>query len=576
MNEQEVQVFETVFSQRNIEVKIFKSNSGSYLELMKYKPDAILMEFPEKENEQLHLIKLIRGNKKLSKAGLICYGNHSFNEKEQQYRSIGVKYYFTRPLKISYFFNSLIQSVGPDLEKLISNESEESEDEKSKELDLLLKPDVPGSQKIDIMVKHVGKLMAFPYSIAKIVQLTASDKSSANELAQVIRSDASIATSIIKLSNSVVFSSLNREINDVKDAIVRIGFDETKKVTLGLAVMQLLDQQEKNFGFNRHEFWYHSLATALISEKLAKAINYPNPSLAFLCGLLHDYAALLYDEFFGVVFEVIMENTYSRRCTFDEAGHNVLNINQNEFMLHLFKKWNMPKDLLVALRGLQKFPSEVNGATEEQNKLIKAVGFADILAKSARIGRSCDEILHPIPDAILKDIKLNIGIKDIYFDSIFTQVNLFVDYLGLDRKTLPVQMFKPSIKEKTLKMAVVEKKRSLFESHLFYLEHTGFAQKKHDNIEDLEADWDEISMVVYNLKEGEKFKGYENIYTALSTKSKPGLIFYYDQQGGLDHPKNPLIKSLSCKIDAQLINIAIKEIMCDDVEIAEIIEPNAK
>ncbi len=567
VNQQEVQILETVLTQRKFEVKIFAPSTGSYLEIMKFKPDAILMEMPNREVEQIHLVNLIRGNKKIGKLPILCYGHHTERSREKQYALIRISKYFQRPLKISNIFSALIETVGPDIEALINGAVEKEGDERAKDILLIMKPDTLGSQKIDLMVKHVGKLMAFPFSIAKIVQLTGSENSSASELANVIRSDASIATNIIKLSNSIFFSSRNREIKDVVDAIVRIGFNETKKIALGLTVMQLLDNNEKNFGFDRQKFWYHSLGTALIAEKLAKSINYPNPSLAFLTGLLHEFAALLYDEFFGELFETLMEHTTKNRCTFVDSGLELIKLDQNDFMGEMFKSWNMPKDLIVGLKEHTRFLTINESLPQEQSQLAKIVGFSDLLAKSANIGRSCDEQIHEIPDTLLQQFKLPIGIRKIFFDSIYSQIDLFVMLLNLEKTEHPNTKFKSPTGETSLKMVVLRTKRQLYSPHLFYLEHLGFEEVVVDSTEALQEKISDIDLVVYNISDEGAYESIEAMANIVKESSIPSLLFYNSPGSEETLPKIDNCKVLLTLIDTVEICEAVKEVMGEAVTI---------
>ncbi|MGL1904184.1 MAG: HDOD domain-containing protein [Fibrobacterales bacterium] len=556
--------------QRKFDVVVFPASTGSYLEIMKFKPNAILMEMPAREVEQLHLTNLIRGNKKMAKLPILTYGNHTQRSREKQYTQARITKYYQRPLKISNIFNALIETVGSDIEKLINGDTEGEADERAKDILSIMKPDMLGSQKIELMVKHVGKLMAFPFSIAKIVQLTGSEKSSAAELANVIRSDASIATNIIKLSNSVFFSSRNREIKDVVDAIVRIGFNETKKIALGLTVMNLLDKKEKNFGFDRQEFWYHSLATALIAEKLSKAVNYPNPSLAFLAGLLHEFAVLLYDEFFGEIFEVVMEHANQEHTTFVDAGIDIIKLDQNDFMAEMFAEWNMPKDLIVGIKGHTKFLNVNEGLPTEQSMLIKLVGLGDLLAKAARIGKSCDEVLHPVSDTLFQQLKLPIGIRRIFFDTIYSQIDLFVSLLNLDKSEFPLHIFKKPASEERLKMVILKKNTTIYEPHLFYLEHTGFDLVTFSDPEDLIGKVTGVDLLIYNTNDEGGFEELEDLHTIVKELNLPSLIFYPNPQNATIIPDLPQSAKVLTTLDATQINNAICTVMGNKVEITPI------
>ncbi len=567
INEQEVKILETVFIQRKFEVRVLSPNTSSYLELMKFKPDAVILEMPQKDQEQIHLAKLIRSNKSLSGCALLTYGSHSVSAKSKHYQMVGIRHYFPRPLKISFFFDSLVSSLGQDIEKLINGDQTAEKDERTKDIMSLLKPDVAPTHKIELLVKHVGKLMAFPFSIAKIVLLTGSEKSSAAELANVIRSDASIATSIIKLSNSVFFASRNREISDVLDAIVRIGFDQTKKVALGLSVMQLLDKDEKNFGFNRQQFWYHSLATALISEKLAKAISHPDSSLAFLCGLLHDFAVLLYDEFFGEIFEVLMETTLTRNITFTDAGIELLKFDQNDFMDELFVQWNMPKDLRTALKGFHSFLSVNEGLPQNDVQLIKAIGFAELLAKSAHIGQSCDEILHEVPESLLQQFKFGTGVRDGFFEQIYNQINIFVMLLNLESCDFPTQLFPGKSESEPRRLLIIKSTFSLYDPHLFYLTHTGFENVPFPSAEDITDElMGTIQLIVYDIADSENFSDLEEQHSIIQDFGKPSLIFYRSDNSKASIPELINSITLHTNLDAKQIFEAVNTLLLVEIE----------
>ncbi|MGL1933995.1 MAG: HDOD domain-containing protein [Fibrobacterales bacterium] len=561
-HQQEVHIFDTAFSQRKFETKKFPPFVGSYLELLKFKPDAILLELPQDDREQLHLVNLIRNNKKLSSTSLICYGNELTIAKRKQYNSVGILNYYPRPLKISRIFQALIKLIGPEVEKLLH----ETQTEQSAKTQLvLLSPKTPMHEKIEIMVEEVGKLMAFPNTIGKIVDLTHSDNSSTHELAQVISTDASIATSIVKLSNSVVFSSLNRDITTIHDAIIRIGFEATQQVAIGLSVIQLIDTKEmKTPGFNRTEFWYHSLATALFTEKLAKRANHPNPALAFLCGLLHDYASLLYDCFFEDIFEMLIEHTHSNNCSFAESGLSLLRLDQNIFMAELFSKWNMPRDLILTLEESSNDISD-SDLPHDQSTLIRAVTLADQFAKASRIGRSSDEILYSIPHELFSRFRLEEDFPGSFFKSTLKKISFFIDYLGVEHKELPETIFSPSSGATPLTLGIINNTGRPFDSHLFYLTSTGFTEKPIGSPQELLEQSHSLSLAIYYCIDNESAETISAYQKSIKENSIPTLIFYSDSAYKALFSPNDTVRTFHTTTDAQSINSGIKELLGDSI-----------
>ncbi len=114
-------------------------------------------------------------------------------------------------------------------------------------------------EKLLIMRNHITKLLAFPATVANILRVTQSESSGAGDLSLVIKTDPAVAAEILKAANSVHFARGGTRISNVKEAIVRIGFMESKKLALSLSVFKLKQHSNFTTGFNHIEFWFHSL-----------------------------------------------------------------------------------------------------------------------------------------------------------------------------------------------------------------------------------------------------------------------------------------------------------------------------
>jgi HD-like signal output (HDOD) protein len=123
---------------------------------------------------------------------------------------------------------------------------------------------------MEIMIRHVGKLMAFPATVASVLKVSQNEKSGAAELAKVIQSDPAMSAEILRIANSVYFSRGGRRILDIKDAVVRIGFSNTKKIAMSISVFKVSKDQNYATGFNHQDYWFHCLAVAIIAEMIAK------------------------------------------------------------------------------------------------------------------------------------------------------------------------------------------------------------------------------------------------------------------------------------------------------------------
>lgn len=554
---QEANILKMVFQQLNWSVRMADASANNYLQFMQYKPEIIMMEVPNRFIDQLASIKLIKKNKQLKDIPIICYGNHTNPMNIKSIVDSGVSHYLHRPLKIGQIYD-LVDGFFPDRDLFGKSEEKQAEkqQEKTDEFAMLLDDSVLGSVKLEIMEKHIGKLLAFPFTITKIVEISGDKSSGANDLAKVISSDSAISANILKVANSVHFATRDQKIETLKDSIVRIGFEEVKKIALSLGVLNILDNEDKSYGFSRLDFWYHSLATALIAEKIAKNAKHPNPSMVFLSGLLHEFGILLIDEFFEEVFKAILSETTEKATFVIRAAESVLGVNHIDVVMELFNSWNIPDELKGSIQHHLNF-NELPELKESVALTSKCIGVANIMARSLGIGKSCDEFIYPISNEILQSLKMNTGAKTSYFDKIQADIKMYASFLGLEAKSFPENS--PAQKgEQVASLLVVDLERALFCPHLFYLESVGYNIVRAHKPEDI-ADLQEVHATVFNT--GSKTKEDEAQIWIDALPSAPILHFYHDNPAFATIEFKSDFKNIEPYLDVKMIDLSIQSLI---------------
>ena len=477
-NLREASILNRFFLEKKIGVKLIQFES--HVTLQNFNPDILVLEIPLDYGDYLKYLYTIRHDHNTQGLPIIAFGNHNNIEDIKEFIKAGINKYLTRPLRI----NALVQSIAKCLQITGSPESNEQahtvvkktpeEKKRAKVLKSLLSTDVSKMEKINMMIDNIGTMSAYPHSIAKIVETTDSNSSSAKDLAEIIKRDQSLSTKIINTANTINYYGQN-QVKDVVDAVVRIGFDETKKISLGLLTMKIVDKDDKSFAFHREEYWYHCMACAIISDKLAREVKYPNASFAFLCGLLHELGVLLYDEFFPEAFDMILEKAYNEYLDINEAGRSVLGIHHSEFMKELLGKWAMPKDLILISSHHKNFLSLRGKVDSTVKKLIVIVGVADVLAKAARIGRSCDEFIYDIPMDIIREAGITSTFDDNFFDSVYKDIRKTCKIMGMNERTFPQPANLFNQHKEPVKIGLFHTPNKAFEPHIFHLKHNGYA-----------------------------------------------------------------------------------------------------
>ena len=426
--------FRQVFLRANIKIIASSPAYASYIKTLQYNPDIIIMEIPDDPRMHLHFLRIIRGNRAIEQKPFIVYGPPFDGQGVQEVLDSGADLFLARPLD----FKKLIHHIGA-LVKSASNRkyaleeiNQLSQDERTK----LIDPNVGRAEKIALMRRHIGKLFAFPATVASVLRVSQSEKSGAGELAQVIRSDPAMSAEILKIANSVYFSRGGKRILDIKDAVVRIGFVQTKKIAMSISVFQISKEQNYATGFDHTEYWFHCLAVAVIAEHLTKGNRLIKQEEAFIAGLLHDLGTLLLNEFFNDLFLKIMEKTTNEGIRFIECENDLMGFNHNDLMAELFAEWNFPEilsnDIQYMCRSL-----EITTSFMKEHTVAAIISVADIIAKTFQIGRSVDCCIEQIPNDVFEHLRLAYGLQPAFLDRVYSELNMYNQILNIDKRSFP-------------------------------------------------------------------------------------------------------------------------------------------
>jgi putative nucleotidyltransferase with HDIG domain len=105
----------------------------------------------------------------------------------------------------------------------------------------------------------------------------------------VIRTDPSLSAQVLRLCNSALFG-LRRRVISIEQAAVMLGTERLRTLVLACSVMQFAGKRLN--GPQMAAFWQHSFLCALLSERIARQVDYFEKEQAYLAGLLHDIGQL--------------------------------------------------------------------------------------------------------------------------------------------------------------------------------------------------------------------------------------------------------------------------------------------
>jgi putative nucleotidyltransferase with HDIG domain len=217
---------------------------------------------------------------------------------------------------------------------------------------------------------EIKEISTLSHVMIKIMEIITDENSSAVDLAAEIAKDASLTAKILKMVNSAYYG-FYREISKVSDAVVVLGFNEIRRLSLAISV---LDRFGGKAGVQRVAFWNHSFSCAAMSDILAGEWRLQDQS-AFTAGLLHDIGKMILDQYFPDMFSAIQEREQERSLTASEAEISLYGFDHAVIGYWLSERWNLPINLGEAIRCHHR-PEEAT----EMPELARLVHVADKLS----------------------------------------------------------------------------------------------------------------------------------------------------------------------------------------------------
>lgn len=429
LQKREGQIIQTAFEQFGYEIINITLNFENYLKCLKVNPDIILIDITQKCEQEMKLIQNIKKHPSHKEVIILGYGPTDIQARSHSYNEKLFDYYFYRPLKFSKILKKIKDLKPSEVDEIEANIQAIRE---QSDIEVIRDTRILPSTKLGMIVQHSTKILAFPFTLPKILAITNDPGSGARELAKMVETDPVVSAKVLKTANTIFYSARDHRVIKMRDAIVRIGFEETKRVVLCIEVMKLFENKQRNYGFDRKQFWLHSIAVAIVTEVLfSKGAFKQLSEHAFLAGLLHDLGTIVLDEFLPEIFSEALEKTVSTSGSFSSTFGEEYGFFPAMITKAFMDEWNFHSIIKDSINFKGVTTDKVETSSME-NQLQQALLVAHIFVKSHQIGRSCDQVIDIIPPQILKNISLNSTISQATIEQIYFKINEMCRLLNLD------------------------------------------------------------------------------------------------------------------------------------------------
>ena len=254
-------------------------------------------------------------------------------------------------------------------------------------------------------VRQIKDLPAIPHMAQRIIELRANPNGNTEQLARIVELDPSLSAQVIRYARSPFFSYQGK-IDSIHTAISRVlGYELVMNLALGIATAHPFKIPAIGpLGLNA--FWRHATHSAALVQSLSQEMPRslrPPAGLSYLAGLLHNFGFLLLGHLFKREYCMLSNlATDQPGVPLLEHERTALGVEHGELGAWLLEKWNMPQEIVVAVREHHR--EDYDGPHAVYSRLVL---LADRMLKGLDMGDAPTNDLPPhLLDALgLKEIQ---------------------------------------------------------------------------------------------------------------------------------------------------------------------------
>jgi len=245
-----------------------------------------------------------------------------------------------------------------------------------------------GGRQVDLILDQLESLPTLPEVATQLLSLTASSRSDARQVIDLIRADQALTARILSVA-ARADTGMRKEARTISKAVLMLGFETVRSIVMSIKVFEMFGASDTAVvGLDRREFWKHCVAVACACELLAARLRFEvEPEEMFVCGLLHDIGKLALEQCLPKSYTRIVETCNAQYGNIAEYERQIIGVDHTVAGRRLARQWNLPA-LVENVIWLHHQPVE---ALPESVKHVKAVALAqlaDTIAREQRFGYS--------------------------------------------------------------------------------------------------------------------------------------------------------------------------------------------
>ncbi|AHL75789.1 histidine kinase [Stutzerimonas stutzeri] len=239
-----------------------------------------------------------------------------------------------------------------------------------------------------------SELPALAAVVQDLQRLTEHEHASVQQLADVLLRDAALTSKVLRVGNSSYYNPSQETIKTISRAIVMIGFDNVRLISLSVSLIDgLLDRAPRQ---QLQELLARSFHAAVQARNIAGYVLTRHEEEVFIAALLHEVGELAFWGCGGEQADELGEALAASDADHDQAVERVLGTSFRQLNLGLIKSWN-----------IGELASFAHGSANLRDPAVHAVSLGVRIGSAALNGWGCPEM-----EGLVKELAEFSGISE--------------------------------------------------------------------------------------------------------------------------------------------------------------------
>lgn len=244
-------------------------------------------------------------------------------------------------------------------------------------------PQLPSQDEIDQIINN---LKPIPQVALKVLRIVNDGNYDIERIAREVRQDQVISANTIRLANSAMFAK-KQKLASLDHALVFLGQNLLIKLVISAAMEGYFKQIGNGYSLCKGGLYFHSIGTALITEKLAELTGKIHQTHAYTAGLLHDIGKVVLDQLISARYPLFYRTLHETESDIIKIENKILGTDHTVIGGLLAEKWSFPPVLACAVMNHHEFMT-----LGEEAELASLVHIADLLMSRFNTGLELERL----------------------------------------------------------------------------------------------------------------------------------------------------------------------------------------